>query len=399
MKKLVIPCVALTGLCLAVACGGSSNDSSSDGGSSAGGNASTSGGSAAKGGSTQMVTGAPFQFPQNKKPGACNLTTAANASNAVKSAYDSWKQRFVVSAGSGMRVQRPDQQNDTVSEGIGYGMILAVYMGDRPVFDGLWTYAKAHFDAKGLMNWRINSDGNVNAMGTGSATDADEDMAWALIGAARQWQSASYLSDAQDMLSAMANNELAPDGMLKPGDAWGSSPNTFPDYFSPAYFRVFAAVSKDSNWSGVVLNRNYEILDKVSGMYGLVPDTTTGTYDNMGKTYKYDACRTPWRIAMDYCFNGEPRAKAYLDKIGPFFDKIGAANIGDGYALTGEQTSGNHNMAFIGPAGVAGMAGYQKLLDDAFAFGANGGNDQSYYTQSLRVITMLMMSGNFIDLK
>jgi hypothetical protein len=37
-------------------------------------------------------------------------------------------------------------------------------------------------------------------------------------------------------------------------------------------------------------------------------------------------------------------------------------------------------------------------LDGAFAFGAsNGGGDNSYYGQSLRVITMLMMSGNFVD--
>ena len=24
--------------------------------------------------------------------------------------------------------------------------------------------------------------------------------------------------------------------------------------------------------------------------------------------YGYNACRAPWRIAMDYCFNGEARA-------------------------------------------------------------------------------------------
>ena len=57
-----------------------------------------------------------------------------------------------------------------------------------------------------------------------------------------------------------------------------------------------------------------------------------------------------------------------------------------------------HNMAFIGPAGVAGMVAYPSLLDGAFSFGAsNGGGDSSYYGQSLRVLTMLMMSGNFVD--
>src|SRR4029079_8277537 len=111
-----------------------------------------------------------------------------------------------------------------------------------------------------------------------------------------------------------------------------------------------------------------------------------------------DACRTPWRIGMDYCFNGEARAKTYLDKIGGFFNGLTVANIYDGYSLTGTKTGTSQNMAFIGPAGVAGMAGFPKLLDDAFAFGAttNGGTS-GYFQQSLRVITMLMTSGNFVD--
>ena len=102
---------------------------------------------------------------------------------------------------------------------------------------------------------------------------------------------------------------------------------------------------------------------------------------------------------MDYCFNGEPRAKAYLEKIGAFFNGIGAANIVDGYTLTGSPNSGAKNMAFIGPAGVAGMAGWPQLLDGAFMFGAtNNGGDGAYYPQSLKIITMLMMSGNFLRL-
>ena len=84
-------------------------------------------------------------------------------------------------------------------------------------------------------------------------------------------------------------------------------------------------------------------------------------------------------------------------KIGAFFDGNGAANIGDGYSLTGMELSTFSNMAFIGPAGVAGMAGYPMLLDGAFSYGAQNLGDQKYYPQSLKIITMLMMSGNFLD--
>jgi len=83
---------------------------------------------------------------------------------------------------------------------------------------------------------------------------------------------------------------------------------------------------------------------------------------------------------------------------GPQGTLFGAGNIGDQYAVTGAQTMGNKNMAFIGTAGVAGMAGYQSLVDGAFMYGAtNNGGNTAYFPQSLRVLTMLMMSGNFVD--
>jgi endo-1,4-beta-D-glucanase Y len=368
-------------------------------GGASGGATGAAGGANAGASGVRLGSGGPFPFPQNKKPGACTLTTAANASASVQAAYNSWKSAMVTANGAGtggLRVQRNQDGNDTVSEGIGYGMIAAAYMADRPTFDGLWAYAKAHFDANGLMNWHLNADGSIASNGMGSALDADEDMAWALIMASNQWSSATYLDDAKAVINAMFTTSLAPDGTLKPGDSWGGTTKYYPDYFSPAYYRVFAAVTNDTTWSTVVIDRNYTILDKVSGAHGLVPDFTTTDNYSTGEKYSYDACRTPWRIGLDYCFNGEPRAKAYLDKVGSFFNGVGAGNINDGYSNDGSSAGSNKNMAFIGPAGVSGMAGYQTLLDGAFAFGVSNG-DSEYYKKSVGVLSMLMMSGNFVD--
>jgi endo-1,4-beta-D-glucanase Y len=249
------------------------------------------------------------------------------------------------------------------------------------------------------MHWKITAAGTPASDGMGSASDADIDMAWALIMAAIQWQDPVYLIEARQIITAMSTHNVASDGMLLPGDSWGSTDRTYPDYFSPAYFRVFAEVSGNRNWSGAIINKNYQILADVSGQYGLVPDYTTRTYMHT-TAYGYDACRMPWRIAMDWCWNGEPRAKAYLDKIGAFFNsQLPVTNFGDGYSLTGQKTSNFGNMAFIGTAGVAGMAGWPQLLNDAFTYGATGtGGNTQYYQQSLRLLTMMMMSGNFLDL-
>jgi endo-1,4-beta-D-glucanase Y len=374
--------------------GGTVGGSSGKGGT--GGTAGTGGSSGSAGSGTQPIPGGPFPYPQNKKPAYCSLTTVADASGKLQTIYNTWKATYVVTASPGLRVSRPENGNDTVSEGIGYGMLAAVYMNDRATFDGIWAFGKAKFNAAHLMDWHLNADGSVASGGTGSATDADEDMAWALIMASAQWQSGTYLDDAKKMIGAMRTSEIGADYTLSPGNSWGGSDRTYPDYFSPAYFRVFKAVTGDPIWDKVI-DRNYEILAAVTGEHGLVPDYTTTSYD-LSQAYKYDACRTPWRIGMDFCWNNEPRAKTYLDKIGGFFNTQGVSNIGDGYSLTGTKTSTFANMAFIGPAGVAGMAGFPKLLDDAFTFGATGnGGTTGYYQQSLRVITMLMMSGNFLD--
>jgi endo-1,4-beta-D-glucanase Y len=363
------------------------------------------GGSGATGGTSAppppgLGSGGPFTFPQNKTSGSCAITSVANPHLATNAAYTSWKGTFVTSSGAngGLRVQSPQHSGGTVSEGIGYGMIAAVYMNDRPTFDGLWTYAKAHPDNNGLMNWQISSTGST--VGMGSATDGDEDMAWALLMASDQWSSLIYLDDARRVIEALYSSAIAGDGTLKPDQYGGMGGTTYyADYFSPAYYRVFARATNNNNWSGIIIDRGYTLAAAVSGpSNGLVPNSSNTASLSATGTYGYNACRWPWRIAMDYCFNGEPRAKAFLDKMGPFFNGIGAANVADGYNIaTGAQTTGNHNMAFIGPAGVAGMAGWPSLLDGAFMFGANSAGDNAYFTNSLRVVMMLMMSGNLLD--
>src|SRR4029077_5835846 len=57
-------------------------------------------------------------------------------------AYDNWKKRFVVSDSDsgGFRFIRPENPNDTVSGGIAYGLMIAVYFDDKPLFDGLMKF-------------------------------------------------------------------------------------------------------------------------------------------------------------------------------------------------------------------------------------------------------------------
>jgi endo-1,4-beta-D-glucanase Y len=367
----------------------------------------------------RLASGGPFALASGRALANCSITGVAGTVGPIQAVYSAWKTATVTGNGAGgnLRVQRSGANgNDTVSEGIGYGMLASVYLNDQTTFDGLWAYAQAHFDAKGLMNWHITATGTTASDGAGSASDGDLDIIWALIMASDQWKTDTYLNGAGAlaMIDAMLTNSFAGDGTLKPGDNWGGTQLTNPSYFSPAYFRVFADITDNSQWITPILDRGYAILNNVSGTVGLVPDwtntssvvnqgfltsmgTTGGTMTWDNSTYGYDATRTPWRIGLDYCLNGEARARTYLMKIGAFFNGITAPNVGDGYALSGSVKSNNKNMAFIGPAGVSGMVGYPSLVDGAFNYGSSGQGDQSYFPSSLRVLTMLTMSGNFLD--
>lgn len=79
--------------------------------------------------------------------------------------YNKWKSTYVTSSGANgnLRVQRDlSSAYDTVSEGIGYGMLLAVYFGDQATFDKLYNYCQAHFISSSipLMHWKVDSSGN-----------------------------------------------------------------------------------------------------------------------------------------------------------------------------------------------------------------------------------------------
>jgi endo-1,4-beta-D-glucanase Y len=371
----------------------------------------------------QNTAGAMFPYPQGHA--FANCTLPAYDTDKVAAAYNTWKTKFFM----GGRVVRPENNNDTASEGIGYGMLIGVYMNDRPMFDTLWNYAHARLDGNGLMTWHYSSTGAI--IEQGGATDADEDMAWALLMADKQWGGAptmgslpTYLSSATTLIGAIWSHEVDQAGgnVLKPGDMFGGANQTNPSYFAPSYYRVFARVTNNAGWMSVVTS-SYAILTKASGTYGLVPNWVNSQgvgvagpgNDANGVYFGYDACRTPWRIALDYCENQEPQALQYLEKIAGFYASKAVGSgflIKDGYTVTGgapaaPSTLGVNTagMAFLGPGGVAAMDGmghdgfvssaYATLVADTTGPLMNASGIFNYFNGSWGVLSLLTMSGNF----
>src|ERR1051325_11015843 len=79
---------------------------------------------------------------------ASSMAPAQSKGNTdLQNSYTSWKNTYVTSSGASGFLRVIGDGGNTFSEGIGYGMILAAYMGDKTTFDGLWNYAKSHFDS------------------------------------------------------------------------------------------------------------------------------------------------------------------------------------------------------------------------------------------------------------
>ena len=383
-------------------------------------------------GPTPAANGVNFPFPQNRYSTNCTYPNFRNSD--VKSAFEKWKADTVTSDGAGgfLRVKRPKdsglEPNSTVSEGIAYGLLIAVYMGDQSLFDQLWKYEQLHLGKNQLMDWYIKADGSgTGDNGAGAASDADEDMGWALLMADRQWGGKgglndTYLNIAKKQITQVYNTEIQDDKLLKPGDGWGGWSTVNPSYFAPSYYRVFAKATGNDKWNQV-LQTSYDTLEKSLNSAngntdnGLVPAwcTSDGAPNpNVFKTggsgsdapthYQYDSCRTPFRIGLDYCHNAEPRAQSYVAKTSQFFSAIGAKKIVDGYDLNGNprpQNQSGQSAAFVGPAVVGAMsnASYSTFIQEGYDNVATmnllvGGD---YYDESWTVLSLLMLSGNFLD--
>ena len=343
-------------------------------------------------------------FPQNADFPYGYQTTLITA-NDIQDTYDTWKDIFLLECNGMYRVGTEDL-NRTISESIGYGMLLTAYHGEKEYFDGLFEFYKTKRTdyAYGLMGWEVSCDGIVDP---GSATDGDLDVTFALIVAYKQW-GGNYLEEAKNILSILKEYYFVKCGRgyytMKPGGRFGGCNLTDLSYYSPGYFRVFEEVTGDSFW-GTIAEHSYVILE--NGAHeetGLVPDWMTfdGIPGGGGRTgyYSYDACRTPWRFSFDYLWNGNATAREWCARITNFAASIGASSIVDGYELDGTPRGQYNNSSFVGGFAVGSMCNSQEIVDE-FAQRLlqldNGGGNNQYFNLSLRNIYMLVLTGNFWD--
>lgn len=244
--------------------------------------------------------------------------------------WESYKRHFME------RGQVFDRQRDnlTTSEGQSYALLRAVWLDDRQAFDEVLAWTNRHLRLPtNLFAWKY-LDGRI--IDRGSATDADQDIALALLFASRRWGSDEYRQQAQNVLDAIWTYERATLNerhYLLPGP-WAKKSTGLvlnPSYFSPYAYRIFAEADPEHDWLSLV-DTSYEVLELCSAAplnverpvflppewCFLYADGTVGASREPGlqaTEYSYNAFRVPWRVALDARWFADPRARAYLAKL------------------------------------------------------------------------------------
>ncbi len=376
-----------------------------------------------------------YPFGARLDPYAAGIQPAQSRSgmdSLLAAQYDAWKAARVVAADSivagGYAVQYSDSTYLTVSEGMGYGMLLAVlFAGHDPqaqgLFDGLLAvvrtrpaYAITPFDPNGrfLMDWRLNADGSSAGEGW-NAMDGDLDIALALLMAHRQWGSAgawNYLQEGRNTIAALKSWNMKPDGTTK--GLRGANVNRTSDYMV-GHFRAFEAVTGEQLW-GRAVDRAYQLADKMQKNFspgvGLLPDFVMDTDGDAAPSSGYlgdgndkeglfwwNACRSPWRFASDYVLSGDARFAELTGRMIDFFQGASGGdpvNIGTGYALDGSQLTGGNSPAYLAPlcAGACVDARFQPFLDALWHWNASH-LTTGYYDGEIQLLSLAVASGNW----
>jgi len=381
-------------------------------------------------------------FPEHAKYFAGTIKpgnfSQSQLDNTVEVFYKQWKNHYIKAvSGKAESYVWFDEKDEKqcVSEGQGYGMVITVLMagydpGAKSTYDNLYRYYKAHPDkrSKYLMAWAQYKNGK-SLDGT-SATDGDMDIAYSLLLADKQWGSKgdiNYLEAAKNMIDDIMRLEINPKTwsvMLCDGIEAESKDyfDTRSSDFMPDHLKAFEQATGDERWQRVI-DQEYKLFagmqQKYSPEAGLIPDFIVqinkkpkpapphyleSPYDG---AYNYNACRDPWRIAADYLLTGDDRSKIIVDKINRWIRETtnnDTYNLSAGYTLAGNDIKGRYYeaLSFSAPFSVSAMVDRdnQAWLNKLWIYiNAFKMKDFDYYDNTIKMLDMIIISGNYWDIR
>jgi oligosaccharide reducing-end xylanase len=312
---------------------------------------------------------------------------------------------------------------DVRSEGMSYGMMIAVQLDKKEEFDRLWKWTKTYMyqvdgPYQGYFAWHCTFAGEK--LDANPASDGEEWFVTALLFASTRWGDGEgifdYEAQAQEILYTMLHKE----------DGGGLASNMFnlehkqvvfvprvgrdssfsdPSYHLPAFYELWAREAAQDNqfWSDAAqVSREY-FKKAAHPETGLMPDYANfdGTpYDSSDhKDFRFDAWRTLSNVAVDHAwFAADPWQVEQSNRVLSFLASQGIDSYANQFTLDGTPLSQDHSTGLVSMAAVAALAAdaetgkpfVQALWDTQIPQG-----QWRYYDGMLYMLGLLHVSGNF----
>ncbi len=330
------------------------------------------------------------------------------------------------------------KNHDVRTEGMSYGMMIAVQFNRQDIFDRLWRWSKKYMQhkegpRKGYFAWSCQTDGTRNAQGP--ASDGELYYVTSLIFASNRWGNDTgidYLAEAQHILDCSMEktgmDDVAPfinaerKLITITPDPFGAR-FTDPSYHLPAFYEVWARWANDGRskfWrecareSREYLHRSVHSVTALNPDYNNYDGTLLGSKQIIGDAFRFDSWRVPMNIALDYSWACEDGAwqRDYANRIQDFLYGQGIDTFVDQYNVDGSQVTEvlqagghrklRHSLGLVATSAAVSLAAthvksreFVDRLWNAKHEPYDDGYFDAYFDGLLRLFAFMHLSGNY----
>ncbi|MEA5260121.1 glycosyl hydrolase family 8 [Arcicella aquatica] len=362
----------------------------------------------------------------------------------AKAYYDIFEgpNRVYFAVGDSMAYVSDVKNHDARTEGLSYGMMIAVQLDKKDVFDRIWRWSKKHLQhqsgpREGYFAWSINPE-TMKKKSEGSASDGELYYVTSLLFAANKWGNDTgihYYNEARRILNAMwkkdgtgniynlINTEHKQITFVPEGSNYNW---TDPSYHLPAFYEVWALYAKDgheqfykecADTSRVFLHR---ACHPVTGLNSDYTEFSGAPHPTrwMPAGFRYDSWRVPMNITMDYTWFGKDKSwqEDYAKRFQNFLRSKGIDTYDDQFNLDGSKPdfilqAGSvkklrHSIGLVSTAATASLINHDKNKVDFVRAIWNAklepyedGYFDPYYDGLMYMFSLMHLSGKYQIIK
>jgi oligosaccharide reducing-end xylanase len=335
------------------------------------------------------------------------------------------------------------KHHDVRTEGLSYGMMIAVQMNKKPEFDALWNWSKTYLyhsspehPSYGFFSWQAKTNGVT--MSEFVAPDGESYYVMALYFAANRWGSGkgiyNYKARADELLANLRHRAMitGPISLLRRGTNSISTvtagalfneehkmvlfspsseraPFTDPSYHLPAFYELWARWGPPSDkdfWMAAAAASRDLFPRAANPVTGLAPDyanfdgtPVTNSFNRGASHFRFDAFRTAGNWSVDWSWwRKDAREQELSDRLQAFFESKGMDAYGCQFTLDGKQLDDRHAQGLVAVNAVASLAATNprsKNFVEALWNTPTPGGLERYYEGLLYMMALLHCSGGF----